>query len=134
LQLHAPIPAVVLDPAISHLTLQIATSSRQVTGVLSLGMAENSSNNGSNNKIMGMIKYGVERPLIDFIGNSKLSYLLYLERKRCPEIVPEKTVIKFLTHDRNTHLIVLKTDKDVKNIYDMHQVFGHFFPNSKPKL
>jgi hypothetical protein len=99
---------------------------RQVIGVLSPAMAENS-NSGSNNKIIGTIKYGVERHLIDFTGNSKLSYLLDQARERWPDLVPEKTIIKFLTPDRNAHLIVLKTDKDVRNMYDMHQIFGRSF-------
>jgi len=80
-------------------------------------------------KIIATVSFGVERHVIDFSGNSILSNLLDQVNSRWPELVPNKTMLKFITPDLAGDLIVLRRDIDVKNMHYMHQVLG--IPNAK---
>ncbi|MBV8801969.1 MAG: hypothetical protein JO131_03205 [Gammaproteobacteria bacterium] len=61
---------------------------------------------------------------MDFDGNSTLEYLLEQVRDRWPEVDPEHLILKYHTPDKESELVVVRNDNDVKNMYRWHLAAG----------
>ena len=74
--------------------------------------------------IVARCSYDREIHVINFDGNSSLLHLLDQVRDRWPEVDPVDTILKYHTPVKDSELVILRNDNDVRNMYRWHIASG----------